>query len=448
MKLALAWRFSGYLTGDDLEVLQTAGKYAWGLAYQPWALRCLFHPLVFVWPILKAAHLAGARDPALLSWLGTVPAAAVSTLSIALLYLLAKAWGFAERTARVAAFFFAFHWLSLGYGSTHYPRPISTACLLGAFLIVSLPDRGSSVAAAAGLLAAAAFAVRWSEGVVLAPLLGLSWWRHRSARQIAWILGGFASGALLFVGLTDELTWGSPFASLAEFFRFHAPENRPSYPIHDQPFFWYGKTVLRWVGPLFLLLLIPAWRDRRSRPPLAIVAATVLLLSLFQFKQWRFLQSAVPLLALAAALGWERLRAREGRWRLLAAAALLLSVPLGFERTWTLLSDKSQSALAAARYLAALRPAPRVMALEQAWAYGGRIYLGNGPAIRDVPPARPLDPAVIRQAAEGADAVAIYGKDSSPAVRRALAGLGFREAARFKRDTSREVIVYLPLAPP
>lgn len=448
LKLLLAWRFHGYATGDDLEVLLTAAKYAWGLDYEPWGLRCLFYPLVFVWPVLKAAYLSGARDPALLSWLGTLPAAAVSTLSIALLYRLAKRWNCSEATARVAAFFYAFHWLSLGYGSMHYPRPISGACLLGAFLIVSRPRETSWSGAAAGVLAAAAFAVRWSEGVVLVPLLAWTWWKHRDGRMMARILVGFALGALLFVGLTDALTWGKPFASLAEFFRVHAPENRPSYPVHDQPFYWYGKTVLRWAGPLFPLLLLPAWRDRRARAPLSILAAIVLLLSFFQLKQWRFLQSGIPYLALSAALGWERLRKSGGPGRLLAAGALVLSVPLALERTLTLLSDKSQSAVAAARYIAALRPAPRVIALEQGWAYGLRIYLGNGPAIREIPVSRPLDPETLRRHASGADAVALYSKDASPDVRQTLAQLGFRQAARFKRDTSKESVVYLSGSPP
>lgn len=443
LKLLLAWRFPGYLTGDDLEVLQTAARYAWALDYQPWSLRCLFHPLVFVWPVLKLAVLAGARDPALLSWLGTLPAAAASTFSILLVYRLAKALEFSEPAARVAAFFSAFHWLSLAYGATHFPRPISTAFLLGAFLVVSRPlGRWSGVIA--GALAAVAFAVRWSEGVVLVPLLGFAWWRHRDRRLLLSILGGFAGGVALCVGLTDALTWGAPFASLREFFRIMLPATRPPAPMADQPFFWFFETALRWAGPLFLLLLLPAWRDRRSRAPLAILGANVLLLSFFQFKAWRFLVSSVPFLSLAAALGWDRLRQGSRPKRVLSVAALLLSVPLGLERTWTLLSDKSQPAIAAARYMAELHPAPRVVVLEQAWAYGERIFLGNGPEIRDVAPTRPLDPAVLRGAALGGDAVAIYRKDSSPAIERVLTDLGFREAARFRGDTFKEVVVYLP----
>jgi len=41
-KSAFAWRFEGYGTGDDLEIVETAAKYAAGLDYEPWNLRCLF----------------------------------------------------------------------------------------------------------------------------------------------------------------------------------------------------------------------------------------------------------------------------------------------------------------------------------------------------------------------------------------------------------------------
>ena len=35
LKLFLAWRFEGFLTGDDLEIVQTAAKYALGVRYDP-----------------------------------------------------------------------------------------------------------------------------------------------------------------------------------------------------------------------------------------------------------------------------------------------------------------------------------------------------------------------------------------------------------------------------
>ena len=445
IKLLLAWRFPGFLTGDDVEVLLTAGKHAWGLDYEPWSLRCLFHPLTFVWPILELAHRLGVRDPAVLSWLGTIPTAVISTAGAMLLHSLARTWGLSETASRAAAFFYAFHWLPLGYGATHFPRPISAVLLLAAFVLVNRLDHSPWTDTAAGVLAAAAFAIRWSEGVVVIVLLAYLWSRSRDLRRLVRVGAGFALGALIFVGFFDYVTWGSPFASLREYLRLLAADAPPASPSTDKPFLWYFATPLRWAGPLALLLALFGWRDPRGRRALLPFAGTVLLLSLFPYKAWRYLQAAIPFLALAASVGWERLRqrSRAGRW--MATAALVLAVPVGLERAITLLRDKSQSAIAAARYIAARRPEPRVIALEQDWAFGGRLYLGNGPRIRDIPVSRPLSVDAVRRAGSGADAVAIYAKDSSPDVRAALEEMGFREAARFRRDASREVVVYFPV---
>jgi hypothetical protein len=292
------------------------------------------------------------------------------------------------------------------------------------------------------MLAAAAFAVRWSEGVVLLVLLADSWSRSRDPRRLASVCAGFAAGAFLFVGLFDLATWGAPFASLREYFRLLAAGAPPASPSTDQPFLWYFVTPLRWAGPLLLLLAALGWRDPRGRRAILLFGGTVLLLSIFRFKAWRYLQSAIPFLALAAAAGWERLRERSPAGRWLATAALLLAVPVGLERAVTLLRDKSQSAILAARHIAARLPDARVVALEQDWAFGGRLYLGNRPEIRDIPVSRPLAPEAVREKATGADAVAIYSKDSSPQVRALLEEMGFREDARFRRDASREVVVY------
>jgi hypothetical protein len=76
-------------------------------------------------------------DPSVLSWLGTIPTALFSTLAIFLVYRLALAWQWPSQTALAAAFLYAVHWLPFGYGATLFPGPISTAFLLGSFLLAS-----------------------------------------------------------------------------------------------------------------------------------------------------------------------------------------------------------------------------------------------------------------------------------------------------------------------
>lgn len=439
-KLALAWRFEGFLTGDDLEIVQTAARYALGVSYQPWSIRCLFHPMVLVFPVMKLAALCGARDPRLVSWVAALPTAVFSTAAIALTAALARRWGWSARSANVAAFFYAFAWLSLGYGATPFPRPISTAMLIAAFLLASSPRERLGPALTAGILAGAAFAVRWSEGVVLIPLCAWTAWRFRSIRRVLAIMSGFALGALLFAGVTDWLTWGAPLASLKEFFRVMYLERPVSGFVTETPIWNYAYHAFHWAGPLMLLLLIPAWKERRARPAIAVFASIVALLSLFTHKEWRYLQAAIPFLALSAAAGWERLQA-QGR-RFLAAGALLLTVPYGLERAMTLLSSRSASAIDSGRFIKSLRPGPRTLALEQMWAYGEHLYLGNGVRIREIELSRPLRPDAIRSAASEADIAGVYARHLDGAGRRELEALGFRQIARFKRGRGYECLLF------
>jgi hypothetical protein len=440
LKLALAWKFEGFLTGDDLEIVQTAARYALHVRYQPWGLRCLFHPIALVFPVMKLAALCGARDPRFVSWIAVLPNAAFSTASIVLTAALARRWGWSPTSANVAAFFYAFAWLPLGYGATPFPRPISTAILLAAFLLLSRPGGGLGLAFAAGILAGAAFAVRWSEGVVLFALCGWTAWRFRSAKKVFAVLGGFATGTLLFAGVTDWLTWGAPLASLEEYFRIMYLERPASGFVTEDPIWDYAYSSLHWAGPLLVLLLIPAWKQPHARPAIAVFAAIVALLSLFTHKEWRYLQVAIPFLALSAAAGWERLRS-AGR-RLLAAAPLLLAVPYGLERSVTLLQHRSASAIDAARFIRNLRPQPRLLALEQMWAYGEHLYLGNGVEIREIELSDPIRPRAIREAASTADIAALYAIHLDDAGRRELEALGFRQLAGFRRELANECLVF------
>ncbi len=408
--------------------------------YHPWELRCLFHPIVLVAPVLKAAVLLGVSSPAMLDFLASLPTILFSTLGVALCALLALRWGFRGSSALAAAFLYSVAWLPLTFGSVPYPRPISTALFLAAFVLVTARSRPMPACLAAGVLAGAAFAVRWSEGVVLLPLLAWTLWRFRDARRVGAILAGFAAGAALCAGLVDWITWGRPFASLFSFYRILWLEIPLSRLQAEDRFPWYFRTSLRWAGPVLLLLLIPAVRERRARPAMAVFLATVILMSGFAHKEWRYLQIAIPFLAIAGAAGWDRLR--DGGRRGLAAAALVLCVPYGLERTVTVLRDKVQSGIEAARFIAAMRPPPRVVALEQQWAYGEHLWLGNDVEIREIEYSKPIHPAAIRKAASGADVAAVYAWHLDPQSLAELAALGFRPIVSFRRGPSYECSVF------
>src|SRR4051812_4710076 len=161
-QLWLAWRYYGFLTGDDVEVLSEAFRRARGLAYTPWDIRNLFVPDVVVAPVVFLSRGVSTRTTI---FLASLPFIALSSLTIWLVYRLAVRWC-DERAALIAALLFATHWIPLSFGSTVYPRTLAAACVVAAALIV---DRWPF---ASGLLIGLAFADRFSEIVFIAPVLG------------------------------------------------------------------------------------------------------------------------------------------------------------------------------------------------------------------------------------------------------------------------------------
>jgi len=160
LKLSLAWLLPGFLTGDDVEVVETAARCASGLDYTPSAIRSLVHPLLLACPVVRLGLLAGLGGPRWITLLASLPTVAFSTAAIALLHRLARALGLTPSGARVATLLYALHWLPLGYGSTAFPRPISSCLLLASFLLLAeTGERPGAGALAAGMLAAAATAV-------------------------------------------------------------------------------------------------------------------------------------------------------------------------------------------------------------------------------------------------------------------------------------------------
>jgi 4-amino-4-deoxy-L-arabinose transferase-like glycosyltransferase len=440
LKLAAAAAYPGFQSGDDLEIVEAAARAGLGFPYEPWSIRSLFHPIVFVAPFLRLAGVLGLHGPRGLTWFATVPTVLFSTAGIALLWRLSQTLGWSAAAGRAAAFLFAVHWLPFAYASMPFPRPISTAFVLAAFVLVAREDAGDRAALAAGAAAAAAMVVRWSEGLLVAPLLVFTAWRTRRPVAVLSVLAGFAAALLLFAGVFDAQTRGSPFASLSAFVRYTQNPDAWGADDHGRPWFWYLSNLLGWAGPILVLLAAAGVRDRRSAAPLFVAASAVALLSYSPMKQPRYVQAAIPFLALAAALGWERLRTRRA-W--LGSAALVLAGVLGVERTLHLLRHKSMAAAAAAEALSSMPDPPHTVVLEQAWAFGDALAFPPGTAIRDLAPKRPLLPETVRAAAEGAGAVALYADDASGAVVEALGGR-FRPCATVRIPESPDVVIFLP----
>ncbi len=442
VRFLFAWRFFGFLGGDDVEVLEEAFRRAVGLAYTPWRARNLFLPDALVAPFVYLGRTVGFRETFPLVLCATVPFVVLASVNVVLVYRLVFRWLGDRTAARIGMAIYAFHWLPLAFGSTPYPRTVSTTFVLLAALALSGTGRDLMRGAAGGSLAALAFAVRHSEGMYLLPLLLVAVFaetdRRRSVRRALGVLGGFAVGAALTVGLYDLLTWGRPFSSLVSVFEFTVVEHASTSPGAIHPPLFYFTRVLFWLPPTLLPALVLTARVRRMRLAWAFLAVPLVVLSFIQFKELRYLQGAMPFLALLGAAGFAVMRTRWRPWLVTALLVLTLaSEVLGVR----VLAGKSTAAVTTARALAS-EAGVRVVALSQAWAYGDRLYFGNSVEVRDL--STPPRVSELEGQVPGADRVALYRKDliAEPALGALFARLGFAESEVFEWGESKTVIVF------
>ena len=408
-QLFLAWRYFGFLTGDEVEVLGEAFRRARGFAYGPWPIRNLLVPDVLVAPFVWIASHLGIGDTRELILAATLPFIALTAVTVWLLYRIG---------GLLPALLFAAHWIPLGFGSTAYPRTLAACCVVAAALVV---DRRPF---AAGLLAGVAFADRFSEIVFVIPLVVIA------RRRLPVVAGAMASVAA--AGCYDWLTYGAPFSSFAGFARLTLLAPDFASRVKVQPPWWYLTNAARWLAPTLLPAL---WLARRHRLwwfvliPLAAFSAV-------RHKELRYLQVMIPFVMIIAAAGLAMLWRRH---RGLAIALLAVSM------AWDLSSiryfaRKSQPAVMAARALGA-DPRVHTVVVSQLWAYGDRLYLGDRMEVRDVgTPPRDLDAALT-----GADAAALWETDTADAaVSAALRRHGFAPAAAYRDGPARPVVLLKP----
>jgi hypothetical protein len=471
-QLWLAYRYYGFLTGDDVEVLSEAFRRARGLAYMPWDIRNLFVPDVVVAPIVWLTRGLSTRTTI---FLASLPFIVLSSLTIWLVYRLALRWSDDSRAALVAALLFAMHWIPLSFGSTVYPRTVAAACVVAAALIV---DRWPF---AAGFLIGVALADRFSEIVFLAPVL-LMVTKHRqeclchigrpqdcpvhgragvaqALLSLLWspalkVVLGATAAILLTVGIYDWLTWGTPFSSAMKFAHLTLVEPDFASRVKYQAPWWYIANVLRWCSPALLPLL---WYARRSRA-IWFIAIPLIAFSAIRHKELRYLQVIIPFLCIAAAIGFAamlgarascppglagdgRSPRRAGRPRSQAAVALV-----AISAVWNLyglryLARKSQPSVMAAQWMAS-NPSIHSIAASQLWSYGDKLYLGGNMARADVgtPPEN--------LSAVTADAIALYETDLDvPSRVDALRVNGYAPVRTFRDDPARAVVVFMKRRP-
>ncbi|HEV7506613.1 MAG TPA: hypothetical protein VGS07_17080 [Thermoanaerobaculia bacterium] len=445
LRLGLGWFYFGFLTGDDVEILE-AGFRVLGLRYTPWAIRNTLISDLLIGPVLRIAHSVGISDVRTLVWIAAWPFVLFATLNIYLLFLLVRRWSNRESTALCAAALYGLHWIPLGFGSMTYPRLVSTTCVLAAALLVSSTRQIPLRELLAGALIALAFGFRYSEAIFLAPVAGLAAssresWRARGISLLR-VAGGFVLGVLLVAGAYESLTWGRPFAALVAFARYTLIDRQSSSLVVQQPAYWYLWRLPHWCCLAVLPLLWISVRRRQLLRAWLFVVLPLMALSYIHHKELRYLQGVLPFVCALAGAGAVTLW--ESGWRRATAALLILTAGWGLARL-DFLEDKSMPAVMAARELAG-DASVRTFAGVQLWRYGDRLYFGNERIVRDIP--YPTSPAGVERLAAGADAVGLYSEDLAldERLKTILDRLGFCDWREFSFRGSKAVRVFRPCA--
>ena len=423
LRLGFAWGFLGFVTGDDVEVLEAAFHGAFGLDHEPWEIRNLLMPEVVVRPALEVARLVGVESAAGLVRAGLLPFVLLGSLATWLVFRLGARLAGDDRVGVLAATIHAFHPLVLAFSSSALPRVPAATAVVAAAVLLTGRRRGGLRGIAAGALAAIAFACRYSEVALLVPLAFLAWlWDDRASGR--WLrLAGLAAGFTV------------------EFARYTLAERQASAEVVAHPAWWYLWRLPRWL-PVSLLPLL--WFVPRRRGALAMAAFVLwplLVLSAIHHKDLRYLQALVPFAAVLVAMAgvaW-----RDKGWRRTVAAMLALAIVYGLWAGYRRVNRRSMAAVAAAQAIAD-EPEVRTVVLSQAWAWGYRLFLGNGVAIEDLPVR--ASAADLERSLTGQDRVGIHVEDleANPDLERVLWGRGLRRRETVARGGSKTVAVYEP----
>lgn len=319
-RVAVWWVKGGFHYPDEImQYLEPANFQLTGTAWLPWeferGVRNWLLPSFYV-PLIALGRKFGLDGFAIQRWiclhnalwsLLLIPA----TYRIAYVLALPRETNSATWAGRLSALFAALY-LPLVYYMPHtlneVPGVLLTTWAMVFFAEQSLASDHSSSSKRAlycGLALGAATVIRPTLGL-WAVIPGLFWLMQKHKRWVAFYLAG-ALLLVFFGGLVDWFTWGDFLHSTLEYVDYNLIEKGASHhgvsPWYFYAETWFWKRLGFGAVALIALSALVAWRVRQVIWLIVAAIFPVLVLSLIEHKEERFVLSSLPLLTSAAALG-------------------------------------------------------------------------------------------------------------------------------------------------
>lgn len=378
VKVSLVIAHSGFFSGDDVEVHEMTLGALFREPWPVWELRSAFYPMALIYPFQRLAFSGGVTDTAGLVAAARLVVIALSTAAIVAVFAVGR-MRLGQPAALIGAFLFATSSLHITFGATELPRPVAALFILGAYACLS-HRAGLGVSLLGGVLLGVAACLRFSEAVFLVPALVHLGLQRRWLHGI-WMTVAFSATAASIQFLSDLWYWGQPFYSARAIVSYTLLD-RLSSRGYD-PWWYYAWDLTGWSDLLVVALALFA---TRRNPALSVwVWLPIVLLSMLAHKEPRYLIPVGPMLSMLAALGLVAMLRELPSWRASRAGfwALALLVALSFrtlDQTSKYHVVRTDREVHFAQRMA-LSLTERAVVAEQAWRFGGRLYLGRGRAV-------------------------------------------------------------------
>jgi hypothetical protein len=372
----------GFFSGDDVEIHEMTLGHAFGLQWPTWSLRSAFYPMTLIYPVQRLLIGMGVVDTGNLVIAGRMVVVALSSAGLWLLYRMLER-STARGVAALAVLLLATAALQVEFGGTELPRVVSAIFVAAAY--VCIVSRGTDVAVAtAGALLAIAACMRFSEVSFIVPAVAQLALQRRWRSTVVLVMT-FAVIACAIQAWSDYSYWGNAFGSVVTMIDFTLIQRLSSRGYEST--WYYFVNVTAWTDLLVIGLAVIA--TRRTRWALGLwVWLPILELSFLPHKEPRYLLPSLPLLSLLAAYGFFDVVERMSTWRPkiaeCVAVGLLVAIPLRLvDQASSYHVRRTDAEVSLAKRMNGTLPRAPI-AIESAWRFGGRLYLGRDRTVEDL----------------------------------------------------------------